>query len=174
MEEANYNMIDNVLNNMSPKKEPYLEYYAAECDEFHDMGAYEKSTDVKEIAAIYEKYRENPENAYKGSGMGIIYRDQEDSLFDEAEIWIVMGTTIHGDFLDDVRFLRDQPVVREGLEKIHEALPDYKYIPIQDVREAMYPEKMATEELATALDEIAEDFDPYDYRDHVEPGQDTI
>lgn len=42
LEEANYNMIDNVLNNMPPKKEPYLEYFAAECDEFHDMGAYEK------------------------------------------------------------------------------------------------------------------------------------
>ena len=53
-------------------------------------------------------------------------------------------------------------------------MPDYKYIPIQDEREAMYPEKMTTEELAAALDEIAEDFDPYDYRDHVEPGQDTI
>lgn len=141
LEEANYNMIDNVLNNLPPKKEPYLEYYAAECDEFHDMGAYEKSTDVKEIAAIYEKYREDPENAYKGSGMGIIYRDPEDSLFDETELLIVMGTTIHGDFLDNVRFLKDQPVVREGLEKIHKALPDYKYIPIQDVREAMYPKK---------------------------------
>ena len=138
------------------------------------MGAYEKSTDVKEIAAIYEKYREDPENAYKGSGMGIFYRDPEDSLFDETELLIVMGTTIHGDFLDNVRFLKDQPVVREGLEKIHKALPDYKYIPIQDVREAMYPKKMTTEELAAALDEIAEDFDPYDYRDHVEPGQDTI
>ncbi len=141
LEEANYNMIDNVLNNMPPKKEAYLEYYAAECDEIHDMGAYEKSTDVKEIAAIYEKYREDPENAYKGSGMGIIYRDPEDSLFDETELLIVMGTTIHGDFLDNVRFLKDQPVVREGLEKIHKALPDYKYIPIQDVREAMYPKK---------------------------------
>ena len=61
LEEANYNMIDNVLNNMPPKKEPYLEYFAAECDEFHDMGAYEKSTDVNQIAAVYEKYRENPE-----------------------------------------------------------------------------------------------------------------
>ena len=38
-------MIDNVLNNMPPKKEPYLEHFATECDEFHDMGAYEKSTD---------------------------------------------------------------------------------------------------------------------------------
>ena len=34
LEEANYNMIDNVLNNMPPKKEPYLEYFATECDEF--------------------------------------------------------------------------------------------------------------------------------------------
>lgn len=33
---------------------------------------------------------------------------------------------------------------------------------------------MTTEELTAALDEIAEDFNPYDYRDHVEPGQDTI
>ena len=47
-------MIDNVLNNMPPKKEPYLEYFATECDEFHDMGAYEKSTDVNQIAAVYE------------------------------------------------------------------------------------------------------------------------
>lgn len=54
LEEANYNMIDNVLNNMPPKKEPYLEYFAAECDEFHDMGAYEKSTDANQIAAVYE------------------------------------------------------------------------------------------------------------------------
>lgn len=54
LEEVNYNMIDNVLNNMPPKKEPYLEYFAAECDEFHDMGTYEKSTDVNQIAAVYE------------------------------------------------------------------------------------------------------------------------
>ena len=89
MEEQNYNMIDNVLNNMPPKKEPYLEYFAAECDEFHDMGAYEKSTDVNQIAAVYEKYRENPENAYRVCSMGIIYRDPEDSYYDDAEFAIV-------------------------------------------------------------------------------------
>ena len=65
-------------------------------------------------------------------------------------------------------------MVREGIEKIREVFPDYRYIPIHDVREAMYPEKMTTEELAEALDEIAEDFDPYDYRDHIEPGENTI
>ena len=44
----------------------------------------------------------------------------------------------------------------------------------RDVREAMYPEKMTTEQLAEALDEIAEAFDPYEYRDNVEPGENTV
>ena len=174
LEEANYNMIDNVLNNMPPKKEPYLEYFAAECDEFHDMGAYEKSTDVNQIAAVYEKYRENPKTAYLGCSMGIIYRDPEDSYYDDAEFAIVKGNTVLGNLMDDVRFYGELALVREGIEKIHEALPDYKYVPMRDVREAMYPEKMTTEQLAEALDEIAEAFEPYEYRDNVEMGENTV
>jgi len=174
LEEANYNMIDNVLNNMPPKKEPYLEYFAAECDEFHDMGAYEKSSDVNQIATVYEKYRENPENAYRVCSMGIIYRDPEDSYYDDAEFAIVKGNTVLGNLMDDVRFYGELALVREGIEKIHEALPDYKYVPMRDVREAMYPEKMTTEQLAEALDEIAEAFDPYEYRDNVEIGENTV
>ena len=174
LEEANYNMIDNVLNNMPPKKAPYLEYFATECDEFHDMGDYEKSTDVNQIAAIYEKYRENPETAYLGCSMGIIYRDPEDSYYDEAEFAIVKGNTVLGNLMDDVRFYGELVLVREGIEKIHEALPDYKYVPMRDVREAMYSEKMNTEQLAEALDEIAEAFDPYEYRDNVERGENTV
>ena len=174
LEEANYNMIDNVLNNMPPKKEPYLEYFATECDEFHDMGDYEKSTDVNQIAAIYEKYRENPETAYLGCSMGIIYRDPEDSYYDEAEFAIVKGNTVLGNLMDDVRFYGELVLVREGIEKIQDALPDYKYVPMRDVREAMYPEKMTTEQLAEALDEIAEAFDPYEYRDNVEMGENTV
>lgn len=174
LEEANYNMIDNVLNNMPPKKEPYLEYFAAECDEFHDMGAYEKSTDVNQIAAVYEKYRENPENAYRVCSMGIIYRDPEDSYYDDAEFAIVKGNTVLGNLMDDVRFYGELALVREGIEKIHEALPDYKYVPMREVREAMYPKAMTTEQLAEALDEIAEAFDPYEYRDNVEIGENTV
>ena len=174
LDEANYNMIDNALNNMPPKKEPYLEYFAAECDEFHDMGAYEKSTDVNQIAAVYEKYRENPETAYLGCSMGIIYRDPEDSYYDEAEFAIVKGNTVLGNLMDDVRFYGELALVRKGIEKIHEALPGFKYVPMKDVREAMYPEKMTTAQLADALDKIAEEFDPYGYRDHVESGENNI
>ena len=137
-------------------------------------GAYERSTDVNQIAAVYEKYRENPETAYLGCSMGIIYRDSEDSYYDEAEFAIIKGNTVFGNLMDDVRFYGELALVRGGIEKIHEALPDYKYVPMRDVREAMYPEKMTTEQLAEAMDEIAEAFDPYKYRDNVERGENTV
>ena len=137
-------------------------------------GAYERSTDVNQIAAVYEKYRENPETAYLGCSMGIIYRDPEDSYYDEAGFAIVKGNTVFGNLMDDVRFYGELALVRGGIEKIHEALPDYKYVPMRDVREAMYPEKMTTEQLAEAMDEIAEAFDPYEYRDNVERGENTV
>ena len=38
----------------------------------------------------------------------------------------------------------------------------------------MYLEKMTTEQLAEAMDEIAEAFDPYEYRDNVEMGENTV
>ena len=38
----------------------------------------------------------------------------------------------------------------------------------------MYPEKMTTEQLAEAMDEIVEAFDPYEYRDNVEMGENTV
>ena len=105
LEKANYNMIDNVLNNMPPKKEPYLEYFASECDEFHDMGAYEKSTDVNQIAAVYEKYRENPKTAYLGCSMGIIYRDNVE--LGENTVQEVMLDLRSGNIHSYISYLKD-------------------------------------------------------------------
>ena len=106
--------------------------------------------------------------------MGIIYRDPEDSCYDEAEFAIVKGNTVFGNLMDDVRFYGELALVWEGIEKIHKALPDYKYVPMRDVRKAMYPEKMTTEQLVEALDEIAEAFDPYEYRDNVEMRENMV
>ena len=60
--------------------------------------------------------------------MGIIYRDPEDSYYDDAEFAIVKGNTVLGNLMDNVRFYGELALVREGIEKIHEALPDYKYV----------------------------------------------
>ena len=174
LEEANYNMIDNVLNNMPPKKEPYLEYYAAECDEYPSLGNIYKSTNLDEILAKYREIIDDPTLSYYGNGMGIIYRDPNDTFYDEAEVSLVSRKTIRGDNLDDVAFLAALPMVHEALEKIVEAFPNFRYYPPKELNVHYYPEKMTADELASALDQLAEDFDPYDYHDNFSPEEDMV
>ena len=174
LEEANYNMIDNVLNNMPPKKEPYLEYYAAECDEYHSLGNIYKSTNLDEILAKYREIIDDPTLSYYGNGMGIIYRDPNDTFYDEAEVSLVSRKSIRGDNLDDVAFLAALPMVHEALEKIVEAFPDFRYYPPKELDVHYYPEKMNADELAAALDQLAEDFDHYDYHDNFSPEEDMV
>lgn len=174
LEEANYNMIDNVLNNMTPKKEPYLEYYAAECDEYHSLGKIYKSTNLDEILAKYREIIDDPTLSYYGNGMGIIYRDPNDTFYDEAEVSLVSQKSIRGDSLDDVAFLAALPMVHEALEKIVEAFPDFRYYPPKELDVHYYPDKMNADELAAALDQLAEDFDHYDYHDNFSPEEDMV
>lgn len=174
MEEANYNMIDNLLNNMPPKKEPYLEYYAAECDEYHSLGKIYKSTNLDEILEKYREIIDDPTLSYYGNGMGIIYRDPNDTFYDEAEVSLISRKSIRGDNLDDVAFLAALPMVHEALEKIVEAFPDFRYYPPKKLDVHYYPEKMTADELAEALDQLAEDFDPYDYHDNFSPEEDMV
>ena len=150
LEEANYNMIDNVLNNMPPKKEPYLEYYAAECDEYHDMAKMYRGDDLEEILSRYRAIVEDPTLDYYGNGMGFIYRDPDNSLYDETEITIISGKSIHGDNLDHVAYMASMPAAQDALEKIRAAFPEYRYYPPKEVQEAFYPEHMTAEELAAA------------------------
>lgn len=174
LEEANYNMIDNILNNMPPKKEPYLEYYAAECDEYHSLGKIYKSTNLDEILAKYREIIDDPTLSYYGNGMGIIYRHPNDTFYDEAEVSLVNRKSIRGDNLDDVAFLAALPMVHEALEKIVEAFPDFRYYPPKELNDHYYPEKMNADELAAALDQLAEDFDHYDYHDNFSPEEDMV
>lgn len=174
LEEANYNMIDNILNNMPPKKEPYLEYYAAECDEYHSLGNIYKSTNLDEIIAKYREIIDDPTLSYYGNGMGIIYRDPNDTFYDEAEVSLVSRKSIRGDNLDDVAFLAAIPMVHEALEKIVEAFPDFRYYPPKELNVHYYPDKMTADELAAALDQLAEDFDHYDYHDNFSPEEDMV
>lgn len=174
LEEANYNMIDNVLNNMPPKKGPYLEYYAAECDEFHNMGNFYKSTDLEEILAKFREIIDDPSLSYYGNGMGIIYRDPNDTFYDETEVSLVSGKSIRGDSLNDVAFLAALPMVHEALEKIVEEFPDFRYYPPKELNVHYYPDKMTADELAAALDQLAEAFDHYDYHDNFNPEEDML
>ena len=46
------------------------------------MGAYEKSTDVNQIAAVYEKYRENPETPKANTSGGAPYGATWEEMFE--------------------------------------------------------------------------------------------
>ena len=138
LEEANYNMIDNVLNNMPLKREPYLEYYAAECDEYHDLAKMYRGDDLEEVLARYRAIIEDPTLDYYGNGMGFIYRDPDNSLYDETEITIISGKSIHGDNLDHVAYMAAMPAAQGALEKIRATFPEYRYYPPKEVQEKLY------------------------------------
>ena len=106
--------------------------------------------------------------------MGIIYRDPNDTFYDEAEVSLVSRKSIRGDNLDDVAFLAALPMVHEALEKIVEAFPDFRYYPPKELDVHYYAEKMNADELAAALDQLAEDFDHYDYHDNFSPEEDMV
>lgn len=174
LEEANYNMIDNVLNNMPPKKEPYLEYYAAGCDEYHDMSVYYRSENLQEMVEKYREFLDDPEKLYLGCGLGIIYREPNDSLFDEAEVGIVERKIVRGNQIDNIAFMAALPMVHEAVEQIRSAFPEMRYYPPKDIRDSLYPEQMTTEQLAAALNELVSDFDFYDYQDNFNPEEDIV
>ena len=54
---------------------------------FHDMGAYEKSTDVNQIAAVYKKYKENPETAYLGCSGSNVSREDDHRTAGRGNGW---------------------------------------------------------------------------------------
>lgn len=169
LEEANYNMIDNVLNNMPPKKGPYLEYYAAGCDEYHDMSVYYRSGNLQEMAEKYREFLDDPEKLYLGCGLGIIYRDPDDPVLDGSEVGIVEGNTIRGNKIDSVAFLASMSMAHEAVEQIRSAFPELRYYPPKDIRDSLYPEEMTTEQLAVALSELVSGYDFYDYQDNYNP-----
>ena len=115
--------------------------YAAECDEYHSLGKLYKSTNLDEILAKYREIIDDPTLSYYGNGMGITYRDPNDTFYDEAEVSLVSRKSIRGDNLDDVAFLEALPMVHEALEKIIEAFPDFRYYPPKELDVHYYPEK---------------------------------
>lgn len=122
-------------------REPYLEFYAAQCDEFPDMGKYRRGRNIAEIARTYREYLDDPDSRYMGCGMGIIYRNPKDPLEDEAEACVVAREKIHGDSIACVDCMAGSPLVSEALEQLQKLFPEYAYIPPKDIRISSQPEK---------------------------------
>ena len=185
LEEQNYNMVDNVLNNGYGEKErreeirmkaaTYQEqtgasmtFYAAVCEEFHSMQACYEGLSLEEAVEKYKEIREDPRLAYYGNAMGVEIHDELLEEYDGYAFPLVEGSVIEGGNLDYVKELAIHPLAREALERIREAFPEYRFVPLAEIKESIYPEHMTADELAGALLNLANEFDAYDFMDQVE------
>ena len=152
-----------------------LTFYVAECEEFHDMGEYYDGLTFDEAIEKYKELLDNPSKGYMGNAMGFELHDPDEQDYSDMPYPLVQGNTICGDQLDLVKAFLIHPLVREALKMTKAALPDFKYHPPMEIKEALYPPKMTGEELGAALIEIAREFEPYEYQDSLtERGEEDI
>ena len=191
MEEQNYNMVDNVLNNGYGEKErremirveaaryqeqtgASMTFYVAVCEEFHSMQAFYEGLTFAEAADKYKAIRQDPRLAYYGNAMGVEIHDESLEYYDGYAFPLVEGSVIKGGNLDFVKALAVHPLAREALELIREAFPEYRFVAPAEIKESFYPEHMTTEELAGALMDLAKEFDAYEFMDQVENPEDSL
>lgn len=191
MEEQNYNMIDNVLNNGYGEKErremirveaaryqeqtgASMTFYAAVCEEFHSMQACYEGLTFAEAVDKYKEIRKDPRLAYYGNAMGVEIHDESLEDYDSYAFPLVEGSVIEGGNLDYVKALAVHPLAREALEMIREAFPEYRFVAPEETKESFYPEHMTTDELAGALLDLAKEFDAYEFMDQIENSEDAL
>lgn len=191
MEEQNYNMVDNVLNNGYGEKDrremirveaanyqeqtgASMTFYAAVCEEFHSMQACYEGLTFAEAVDKYKEIRQDPRLAYYGNAMGVEIHDESLEDYDGYAFPLVEGSVIEGGNLDYVKALAVHPLAREALEMIREAFPEYRFVAPAEIKESFYPEHMTTEELAGVLMNLAKEFDAYEFMDQVENPEDAL
>ncbi len=185
MEEQNYNMVDNVLNNGYGEKErrekirveaaryqeqtgASMTFYAAVCEEFHSMEACYTGLTLAEAVEKYKEIRQDPTLAYYGNAMGVEVHDEALEEYNDYAFPLVESSVITGSNLDYVKDLAVHPLAKEALELIREAFPEYRFVAPAEIKESFYPEHMTADELAGALLDMAKDFDTYEFMDWID------
>lgn len=185
LKERNYNMIDEVLNNgfgdeekreaLRQSAEQYqqatnasLSFFAAACEEYHDMGPCYKTVSLAEAAERYREILADPRMKHMGNGLGVVLHDPTLPDYSESELTLIKGQTILGSNLDMVETFLLHPLVQEALIELRETFPGFAYEPPMSVLKAVYPENMTAQEIATSLINLAEDFELYDFSDKVD------
>lgn len=191
MEEQNYNMIDNVLNNGYGEKDrremirveaaryqeqtgASMTFYAAVCEEFHSMQACYEGLTFEEAVDKYKEIRQDPRLAYYGNAMGVEIHDESLEHYDGYAFPLVEGSVIEGGNLDYVKALAVHPLAREALVMIREAFPEYRFVAPEEIKESFYPKHMTTDDLAGALLDFAKEFDAYEFMDQIENSEDAL
>lgn len=185
LEEQNYNMVDNVLNNGFGEKnrreeirktaEEYqqktgatITFFAAVCEEFPSMGDYFDGLTIEQATDKYEKILEDPRLGYMGNGMGLELHDPTLPDYLDGPLTLIKGRTIYADNIDSISYYREHPLVLEAVQQLKEHFPNFKYFMTTQEKQDIYPEHMTAESIAYALVDLAENFETYEFHDNVD------
>ena len=119
LEEQNYNMVDNVLNNGFGEKERREEirkaaesyqqktgatitFFAAVCEEFPSMGNYFDGLTVEQVTDRYKQILADPRLSYMGNGMGFELHDSSLPDYLDGPMTLIKGHTIYADNIDSI------------------------------------------------------------------------
>ena len=149
----------------------HIEFYVAECEEFHDMGEFRTYPDIESAVKKYQEILDDPRKLYKGNGMGIIYHGGKDDIYNNSECCLVSKRVVCGNELDQIG-LGEKSEVREVLRMLHEAFPDFHYKMPKYEKEAGVV-LMSAEDLAVRIDRLVQDFAPYHYPERLD-GQKSL
>lgn len=188
LEEQNYNMVDNILNNGFDEKnrrkeikkaaEEYqqktgatITFFAAVCEEFPSMGDYFDGLTIEQAVDKYKKILGDPRLSYMGNGMGVELHDSTLPDYLDGPLTLIKGRTIYADNIDSISAYREHPILLEVLEQLKDHFPEYLYIPTAQEKQEIYPENMNAKEIGYALTELFDKFDTYQYNEPVEDKQ---
>ena len=148
------------------EKEPMIEpetvhitFTVAECGEFHNMGEYHEGIEtIEEAMELYNAI--DPSRMHGIPSIGVNMHIEGTEEWEDEQADIVSGNRIDVDFLNYTPELRDTPKVQDALKKLIAAYPEKDVIDV-DTKE----QKIQT--LASELDQLSQDIDPYGYADTV-------
>ncbi|MDO4553657.1 MAG: YodL domain-containing protein [Lachnospiraceae bacterium] len=163
---------------VTEKPEQYLTYYVAECMEFTILGEYHENLTMEEAVALYHSIPSERMRGGKGIGFVLHNASEPGDAFQDMEFDLYSAGTIDVDTINHIPEFRDSPLVQQAIKDMMVHFPDAK---IWD-RETRANEARASaeqfardcEEYAIELDQFAEDYDTYEYRDSVEDKEENV
>lgn len=111
-----------VISNESRKQGDYLEFYVAECEEFHNLGEYyEGIRSVEEAITLYQQIPPERMNAIPCLGI-CVYTSGEIT----ADLPILTKNVINMELLDYVPGIKNNKEAMKAISKLIEKIPEVK------------------------------------------------
>ena len=137
----------------------YITFTVAECGEFHNMGEYHEGIEtIEEAMKLYNAI--DPYRMHGIPSIGVNMHIEGTEEWEDEQADIVSGKRIDVDFLNYTPELRDTPKVQDAIKKLIAAYPEKDVIDVET-------KERKIQTLATELDQLSQDIDPYGYADTV-------